>query len=378
MNKRYYVIILVVSFMLIFLVTAFAGVSNQPLMASNGATEGVYDSLIYQGVPIQAPIQQATPVPSHLSNPSEKVVVTATASATAKIYYGPSTSYVLRGTFTSSRVVNVIEKEGNYYLIEYSVSGGSVRGYILGTSLTGILGSVSTASNNIHKFGLNVYGATATVYGGPSKTSYVAIGSISNREIVTVLKASGSSWYHIEYDTANGNKRGYIQAASTRIPGLTYAYNMPIRMGTRTADYRSGHNGIDIETSVGTSVYAITTGLAKYRTAYEVINGKNVMVSYGNFIEITFNGNKAYYAHLSSFANGFTAKTFSNPNPVRGASSKTKYIEHGTVIVTNNMLLGSSGNTGNVTGSHLHFEVRDGGTTIVDPFKYVLFAKMPL
>lgn len=248
----------------------------------------------------------------------------------------------------------------------------------MGTSLTGALTSVPTASNNINKFGLNVYGATATVYGGPSSSAYVNIGSISNREIVTVLKADGSSWYQIEYYTASGNKRGYVQTNYTRVPGLTYDYSMPIRSGSRTTDYSAGHNGIDIGVSSGTTVYAITAGSAKYRTAYEIEeDGTYVMVSYGNFIELTFNTNKAYYAHLSSFANGFTAKTYPNPSAVRGYSDNTKYIDHGTKTVSKNLSLGASGNTGNSGGPHLHFEVRDGGTTIVDPFKYVLFAKMP-
>lgn len=80
----------------------------------------------------------------------------------------------------------MIEKEGSYYLIEYSVAGGNVRGYVLATSVDGNFSSVPVANNNINQFGLNISGSTATIYGGPSTSSYVSIGSVSKREIITV------------------------------------------------------------------------------------------------------------------------------------------------------------------------------------------------
>ena len=380
--KKLNYIILVVSTIFMFTTSIFAGDNSNVQAPQSNATERVFDELLYSGLRIEAPINKGTMVPLNLQLTSQSffaaTAITATASASSKVYYGPSTTYVLRETFTTSKTVTVLEKDGSYYLIQYSVTGGTVRGYILGTSLTGTLTSVPNASNNINKLGLNIYSSTTNVYGGPNNTTYVSIGTISKREIVKVLKVDGSNWYHIEYYTSNGNKRGYIQSINTNIPGLTYDYSMPINSGTRTNDYSSTHYGIDIGVVSGTSVYAITNGSAKYRTAYEKEGTTKVMVSYGNFIELTFNNNKAYYTHLSSFANGFTAKTYANANPVRGASSNTLYDEHGTITtITKAKLLGATGNSGNSTGAHLHFEIRENGTTIVDPYKYILFAKMP-
>lgn len=381
--KRTNFTILVVCIILMFSISVFAGDNSNVQVPQSNATEKVFDELQYSGLRIEAPTSKGTEVPLNLLLSSKSQLfaatsITATAAASSKVYYGPSTSYVLRETFTSSKTVTVLEKDGNYYLIQYSVTGGTVRGYILGTSLTGTLTSVPNAINSINKLGLNIYSSTANVYGGPNSTTYVSIGTISKREIVKVLKADGSNWYHIEYYTSNGNKRGYVQSINTNIPGLTYDYSMPINSGARTNDYTSTHYGIDIGVVSGTSVYAITGGSAKYRTAYEKEGTTKVMVSYGNFIELTFNNNKAYYTHLSSFANGYTAKTYANASPVRGASSNTLYDEHGTIAtVTKSQLLGATGNSGNSTGAHLHFEIRENGTTIVDPYKYILFAKMP-
>lgn len=217
------------------------------------------------------------------------------------------------------------------------------------------------------------------IYGGPS-TSYVSIGSISNREIITVLKTDGSM-YHIEYYTSSGNKRGYISTSSINVPGFIYDYSRPITTGSRTNDYNPGvHNGIDIGVASGAYLYAITAGTANFKYAYSTTGGTPVTVSYGNFVELTFNGNLAIYAHMSAFDSYFNAAVspYPNANPPRGSDSNTVVVTSAAnQSVGKGQLLGRSGNSGNSTGDHLHFEVRDYGTTIVDPFKYVLFPKMP-
>ncbi|MZP28346.1 peptidoglycan DD-metalloendopeptidase family protein [Heliobacterium undosum] len=174
--------------------------------------------------------------------------------------------------------------------------------------------------------------------------------------------------------TSSGNKRGYVQTSKINVPWFTYQYSKPITTGSRTNDFGS-HAGIDIGVSSGASVYAITSGSAKYRTAYEVIGTTRYAVSYGNFVELTFGSNKAIYAHLSSFA-PYTAPSYPNTSPPRGASTNTLYIEHGTITVSSGTRLGATGNSGNSSGPHLHFEIKE-GTTSVDPYKYVLFPKMP-
>lgn len=300
----------------------------------------------------------------------------AKVSAFTKVYYGPSPAYAVRGTFAFSKTVDVLAREGSWYHIEYWVNGGKVRAYVPGSTLQGSLAAVPAASPDIKKFGINVSKDAAVVYGGPDSSKYVSIGSIDCREIITVLQADGSAWYLVEYYTSKGLKRGYVKIADTTVPGLGFNYTMPIRTGTRTTDYSASHKGIDISTRTGTPVYAIAAGTAKFRTAYEVVDGKTVVVSYGHFIELTFNGKKAYYGHLSAFAGGITVRDLPNAVPRRGAGTNTGYIEYGTIRVNKNALLGYSGNTGNAVGSHFHFEWREGGKA-VDPFTYVLFARMP-
>jgi hypothetical protein len=96
------------------------------------------------------------------------------------------------------------------------------------------------------------------------------------------------------------------------------------------ASYRGGrHTGTDFGVGVGTPVHAAATG--------KVVSAKSDG-AFGNEI-ILQHGPKRFteYAHLSAFAAGL---------------SVGDTVKQGQVI-------GKSGATGNVTGPHLHFEVRD-------------------
>lgn len=100
------------------------------------------------------------------------------------------------------------------------------------------------------------------------------------------------------------------------------------------------HKGIDIKASIGTDLRASFTG--------EVTNVSNNN-SYGKMIEIQRNdGLKIRYAHLSNI----------------NVSSGEK-IEMGQII-------GQTGNTGRVTGPHLHMEVFE-NDEITDPKIYSYF-----
>lgn len=124
----------------------------------------------------------------------------------------------------------------------------------------------------------------------------------------------------------------FIRPASGR---LSSGYGNRIHPVTRR---RSFHAGIDIANSKGTSILASRNGKVTF-AGYKGTYGKLIIVNHGNGIETA-------YAHLSSI------------NVSVGQS------------VTQGDVIGKMGSTGRSTGSHLHFEIRMGGST-VNPSKYI-------
>ncbi len=105
--------------------------------------------------------------------------------------------------------------------------------------------------------------------------------------------------------------------------------------GTRS---RGFHSGIDLAASTGTSVYAAAGGTVELASWY---------YGYGNCIVINHgNGVKTRYAHLSAYK-----------------------VSVGTTV-SRGQLIALSGNTGNSTGPHLHFEVIINGVT-KNPVNYL-------
>jgi murein DD-endopeptidase MepM/ murein hydrolase activator NlpD len=113
------------------------------------------------------------------------------------------------------------------------------------------------------------------------------------------------------------------------------AYHLTARFGETSSLWATIHTGLDFAAPTGTPVRAATAGTVTF---------VGWAGAYGNKIEITHpDGTETWYAHLSR-------------TDVRVGSQ----VGTGAVI-------GAVGATGNVTGSHLHFEVRPGGDDPVDP-----------
>ncbi|MER5300609.1 M23 family metallopeptidase [Streptomyces lasiicapitis] len=107
--------------------------------------------------------------------------------------------------------------------------------------------------------------------------------------------------------------------------------------GQAGINWMSVHSGIDFPVSYGTEVKAATDGTVstKYNSAY------------GNMAIVTAkDGTETWYCHLS------THKIASGP------------VKAGDTIAF-------SGNSGNSTGPHLHFEVRPGGGSAIDPLSWL-------
>lgn len=126
-----------------------------------------------------------------------------------------------------------------------------------------------------------------------------------------------------------------------------YTYVWPVSINARINQYFGGsnkHGGVDFNATIGTEIHAIAAGTV-VRAEYHS--------SWGNYTVIDHGGNVySLYAHQKS--GGFRV-------------SVGDWVRQGQVI-------GLSGNTGNVTGPHLHLEMWRGGygtSYRVDPQKYL-------
>lgn len=144
----------------------------------------------------------------------------------------------------------------------------------------------------------------------------------------------------------NGNSSGSYNNSGTS----SYGFGWPVvnhtigtRYGVSGSWWSSGHHtGVDFPVGKGTAVYAVGNGQV-FDTGYNS--------AYGNFVEI-YHGNNVYsfYAHASSV------------NVTKGQT-----VSKGQQIML-------SGSTGNVSGPHLHFEIRSPGYgyySCVNPMNYL-------
>ncbi|MFF7353433.1 M23 family metallopeptidase [Streptomyces filipinensis] len=108
--------------------------------------------------------------------------------------------------------------------------------------------------------------------------------------------------------------------------------------GQAGVNWMSVHTGIDFPVSYGTTVMAATDGTVttKWNSAY------------GNMLILTAkDGTETWYCHLSSYR-----------------------VASGTVVKAGQPIA-YSGNSGNSTGPHLHFEVRPAGGAAIDPLPWL-------
>jgi murein DD-endopeptidase MepM/ murein hydrolase activator NlpD len=130
-----------------------------------------------------------------------------------------------------------------------------------------------------------------------------------------------------------GGEKPYVPKVVTSYDGPipegargTGAFQWPV-LGYITQGYWYGHRAIDIGVRVGSAVLAADGGFVSFAGWTDVGYGYLVVVDHAN-------GFATYYAHLSNI-----------------------YVYEGQAV-ERGQILGASGNTGNSTGPHLHFEVR--------------------
>ena len=192
-----------------------------------------------------------------------------------------------------------------------------------------------------------VYQNSSSYYEGTNKTK--TEGKNGEKQLTYLVTYSGDTETERKLTaektvTAPTNK--VVLVGTKKSTASTGSYAWPTKSVYITSYYgwrtifgsRSFHYGIDLRAAVGTSIYAADGGEVIY------VGTQN---GYGKLIQIKHdNGDVTYYAHLNSFS-----------------------VKKGDRVYKG-QLIAKSGQTGRVTGPHLHFEIRKNGTQ-VDPMKYL-------
>ena len=142
------------------------------------------------------------------------------------------------------------------------------------------------------------------------------------------VRGGGTPGFGAAFNASAGNNGGVGSSTST---GANYGAKDPnVWKGAGNS-----HKGQDYPMPVGTDVKSLSNG---------VVMDSNLGKDYGVHVVIDAGGGMQYiYGHLSS-------KRFNRGD-----------------MVTKGQIIGKSGDTGNVTGPHLHLEIRNGKNNPVDP-----------
>lgn len=117
-------------------------------------------------------------------------------------------------------------------------------------------------------------------------------------------------------------------------------YRLTATFGDSSSLWSTTHTGLDLAGPEGTPIRSVTGGVVTF-AGYDGSYGNKVVVRHQD-------GTETWYVHMSAL--------------------NTQIGEQ----VTSQTMIGFVGATGNVTGPHLHLEVRPGGGSPVDPYAAML------
>ena len=194
------------------------------------------------------------------------------------------------------------------------------------------------------------YMTQAQMNTGPGTFGPATEAALKNFQKANGLTADGI------YGTNTRNKMVSLGATVGSGGGTTSKISNPLKSYTRVSSefgMRNGkmHNGIDLAAPKGTPIYAaadgVVVGVVKGITREQNASDGG---GYGNYVIIQHKDGtfSTLYAHCSKVD-----------------VSKGQEVKQGQKI-------GEVGNTGNSSGNHLHFEVRQNGTA-VNPRNYISF-----
>lgn len=147
----------------------------------------------------------------------------------------------------------------------------------------------------------------------------------------TIIIPDGEASYSVSNITTKSSSKTYepLLVNVSSLPDYNSYYLKPFIGGRIRSQGLHGHNAVDYSMPTGSSLYAAASGIVIISKSYGYNGG------YGEYVAIQHpNGTETVYGHMS------------NPIVTVGQT------------VTQGELIGLSGNTGNSTGPHLHFEVR--------------------
>ena len=180
---------------------------------------------------------------------------------------------------------------------------------------------------------LPVSGISYKVKKGDTVSSLAKKFNIAEKNIVDFNKTEGNMLVIGETIVIPGGKLTVSTTKPTPSGGKTTVtvsgMVKPIIGGIKTQGLH-GHNGIDFGAPIGSTVVAALDGVVTLTRGGDGWNG-----GYGNYIVIKHsNGTQTLYAHLSNIS-----------------------VNQGQTV-NKGQMIGRSGNSGQSTGPHLHFEVR--------------------
>jgi murein DD-endopeptidase MepM/ murein hydrolase activator NlpD len=153
-----------------------------------------------------------------------------------------------------------------------------------------------------------------------------------------------TSYFDHSYPLNINNNVTYFDGRLGNIAGCDPNFNRAYATATGDCLYYDGHEGVDFGLNYE-PIIAAAAGTVSW-AGWDNINNRTS--GYGLVIEIQHAVNGATYVtrygHLSSIA-----------------VNVNQYVEAGQII-------GTSGNTGNSTGAHLHFSVLNQNVQLIDPF----------
>lgn len=170
-------------------------------------------------------------------------------------YSGPDSSYVKLGGAYFNEYVSIIAKEGDWVLTEYNTTAGRKRGFMSYLKLSNCNYPEGGYADFPAKSGIYKATKQLAVYGGPN-SNYANIGTIFNEEVITAFTVE-NGYRYIEYSTANGAKRGFVdnnflsETTAPSLPNLSTYSNFSSEvygasgLGTQLKYYKIG-NGANV------------------------------------------------------------------------------------------------------------------------------------